>query len=164
MAKRGSLKADFMANESYNRALKRAMSLCAGREICLSDIKQKLNAWGVEDQDKQKIINRLIEDKFIDDRRYALAFVKDKFTYNKWGKIKLSAALRMKNIAVESIREALDSIDEEIYRAALKSIITNHRKTLKSKSPYDLKGKLLRYGLSKGFESHLIYDLLNEDE
>ena len=153
-----------MANESYNRALKRAMSLCAGREICLSDIKQKLNAWGVEDQDKQKIINRLIEDKFIDDRRYALAFVKDKFTYNKWGKIKLSAALRMKNIAVESIREALDSIDEEIYRAALKSIITNHRKTLKSKSPYDLKGKLLRYGLSKGFESHLIYDLLNEDE
>ena len=164
MAKRGSLKADFMANESYNRALKRAMSLCAGREICLSDIKQKLNAWGVEDQDKQKIINRLIEDKFIDDRRYALAFVKDKFTYNNWGKIQLSAALRIKNIAVESIREALDSIDEEIYRAALKSIITNHRKTLKSKSPYDLKGKLLRYGLSKGFESHLIYDLLNEDE
>jgi regulatory protein len=153
-----------MANELYNTALKRAMSLCAGREICLSDIKQKLNGWGVEDGDKQKIINRLINDKFIDERRYALAFVKDKFKYNKWGKIKLSAALRMKNIADETIREALDSIDEEIYRAALKSIITNRRKTLKSRSLYDLKGKLLRYGLSKGFESHLIYDLLNEDE
>ena len=153
-----------MANELYNIALKKAMSLCAAREICLSDIKQKLNTWGVEDGDKQKIINRLINDKFIDERRYALAFVKDKFRYNKWGKIKLSAALRMKNIADETIREALDSIDEEIYRAALKSIITNHRKTLKSRSLYDLKGKLLRYGLSKGFESHLIYDLLNEDE
>ena len=163
MARTGSLKPDFMSNESYNRALKRAMSLCAGREICLSDIKQKLNGWGVEDQDKQKIIDRLIDDKFIDERRYALAFVKDKFLYNKWGKIKLSAALRMKNIADDAIREALDSIDEEIYRAALKSIITNHRKTLKSRSLYDLKGKLLRYGMSKGFESHLIYDLLNED-
>jgi regulatory protein len=164
MARIGSLKVNFMANELYNTALKRAMSLCAGREVCLSDIKQKLNAWGVEDEDKQKIINRLINDKFIDERRYALAFVKDKFRYNKWGKIKLSAALRMKNIADETIREALDSIDEEIYRAALKSIITNRRKTLKSRSLYDLKGKLLRYGLSKGFESHLIYDLLNEDE
>jgi regulatory protein len=164
MAKIGSLKVNFMANNFYNIALKRAMSLCAGREICLSDIKQKLNAWGVEDQDKQKIINRLIDDKFIDESRYALAFVKDKFRYNKWGKIKLSSALRMKNIADETIREAIDSIDEEVYQAVLKSIITNHRKTLKSKNLYDLKGKLLRYGLSKGFESHLIYDLLNENE
>jgi regulatory protein len=164
MARIGSLKVNFMANELYNSVLKRAMSLCAGREICLSDIKQKLKGWGVEDGDKQMIINRLINDKFIDERRYALAFVKDKFKYNKWGKIKLSAALRMKNIADETIRESLDSIDEATYRAALKSIITNRRKTLKSRSLYDLKGKLLRYGLSKGFESHLIYDLLNEDE
>lgn len=164
MAKRGLLKVNFMENDLYKTALKRAMSLCAGREICLSDVKQKLTAWGVEDQDKQKIINLLIEDKFINERRYAFAFVNDKFRYNRWGKIKLSSALRLKNIADETIREALDSIGDEVYLGALKSIIANHRKTLKPKNLYDLKGKLLRYGMSKGFESHLIYDLLNKDE
>ena len=148
----------------YKTALKKAMSLCAIREICVSDIRQKLSAWGVDEKDITKIINHLTNEKFIDDKRYALAFVKDKFRYNKWGKIKIASALKMKNIADETIREALDSIDDDVYLNALKSIISNHKRTVKSKNLYDLKGKLLRHGMSKGFESHLIYDLLNEDE
>jgi regulatory protein len=152
-----------MAEKNRNTgAVKRAMALCARREMCLSDIGHKLTAWGVEDKDKQKIIDRLVREKYIDERRYAMAFVKDKFRYNKWGKLKLSSALKMKEIPYETIKEALDSIDENLYLKELKSIIANHRKNLKSKSSYDLKGKLYRHCISKGFESHLIYDLLND--
>ena len=148
----------------YKTALKKAMALCAAREICLSEINQKLTAWGVEDRDMHKITSHLIKEKFIDERRYAFAFVKDKFTHRRWGRIKLSYALRMKDIADETIREALETIEEEIYVNTLKSLIANHRKTLKPKNLNDLKGKLYRFCISKGFESHLIYDLLNEDK
>jgi regulatory protein len=154
-----------MSESNLNQiALKKAMALCANREICPADIKQKLLIWGVDNKEIQKIINHLINEKFIDEKRYALAFVTDKFRYNRWGKIKIASALRMKNIAESTINEALNSIDNDIYSGELSNIIATHRKVIKAKNKYDLKGKLLRYGLSKGFESHLLYDLLNEDE
>jgi regulatory protein len=153
-----------MESNLYNIAKKKAMALCAGREICPADIKQKLLLWGVENKDIQKLIDYLTKEKFIDEKRFAFAFVKDKFTYNRWGKIKITSALRKKNIPDMMINEALDSIDDDIYLGVLKNIIATHRRTIKSKNRYDLKGKLLRFGMSKGFESHLLYDLLNEDQ
>lgn len=151
-------------SDLYKTALKRAMALCAGRELCPADIRQKLSAWGIVSRDIEKIINHLTSEKFLDEKRYSMAFVKDKFRYNRWGKIKIASALRLKNISASNISEALGSIDDDSYLEALKSIIANHRKMIKSKNKYDLKGKLLRFALSKGFESHLIYDLLNEDK
>ncbi len=93
-----------------------------------------------------------------------VAFSKDKFKYNKWGKVKIGAGLRMKKISEELITKALDSINETEYLDLLKSIIEKQRKTVRAKNQYDLKGKLLRHCLSKGFESHLVYDLLGEAE
>lgn len=149
--------------ELYNAALKKAMSLCAGREMCLYDIRQKLASWGVEEDDTGKILAHLTKEKFIDEERYATAFVTDKFRHNKWGKIKSGSALRSKKIPGETIRKALDSIDDTTYVDVLKSLIANQRRKVRAKNEYDLKGKLLRFGLSKGFESHLLYDMLNEE-
>ena len=70
------------------------MALCAGREMCLSDIRRKLILWGVKSDDTDNILNLLIQGKFIDEKRYAAAFVKDKFRYNKWGKIKIGAGFK----------------------------------------------------------------------
>jgi regulatory protein len=151
-------------NFLYKTALNKAMTLCAGREMCSSDIRSKLYSWGVKDDDAEKILYALAQGKFIDEERYAAAFVKDKFRYNKWGKIKTGAALRMKRIPDEVIRKALDSIDNVEYLDLLKSIVEKQRKTVKAKNQYDLKGKLLRYCLSKGFESHLVYDLLSTED
>ena len=154
-----------MADDNlYNASLRKAMSICAGRECCRSDIRQKLDSWGLQEKDADKIIGLLVKEKFIDEERYALAFVKDKFRYNRWGKIKISAALRLKNIPESTINIALGSIDDEDYNSVIKNLIMSHRKTVKAKNQYDLKGKLLRYGLSKGFESHILYDLLNDLE
>ncbi|MGD0583427.1 MAG: regulatory protein RecX [Bacteroidales bacterium] len=145
-------------------ALKRAMALCAGREMCRSEISHKLSSWGVSENDAGIIISKLVKEKFIDEERYSSAFVRDKFRYNKWGKVKISAALKMKNIPGEIISLALGSIDDETYLSALRDIISHQRRKVKAKNQYDLNGKLLRFGLSKGFESHLLYDLLNETE
>jgi regulatory protein len=150
--------------ERYNVFLKKAMAYCAGKESCLSDVTQKLKSWGAEDSETEKILKQLVKEKFIDEERYASAFVKDKFRYNKWGRVKIGAALRQKNIPSDLISRAFESIDETAYLEALKTIISGHRRTIKAKNQYELKGKLLRYGLSKGFESHLLYDILNESE
>jgi regulatory protein len=151
-------------NIHFNTALNKAMTLCAGREMCYSDIKQKLISWRVADVDTDKILKLLTRGKFIDEERYADAFVKDQFRLNKWGRVKIGAALKMKKIPDKIISNALDSIDDAEYLGLLKSIIAKQRKTVKAKNQYELKGKLLRYGLAKGFESHLLYDLLNETE
>jgi regulatory protein len=148
----------------FNIALNKAMALCAGREICRSEIRHKLSAWGVNETDSERILSRLVTEKFIDEERYSSAFVRDKFRYNKWGKVKIAAALKMKNIPGEIISNALGSIDDESYLAVLRDLISSHARKIKAKNQYDLKGKLLRFGLSKGFESHLLYDLLNDNE
>lgn len=149
-------------NSLYETALAKSMALCSEREYCIDDIRNKLNLWGVDDKDREKIINTLIRENFINEVRYASAFVKDKFNYNKWGKVKIETHLRAKKIPQEIIARALDSIEDELYRKTVKEIISSHRKYIKAKNQFDLKGKLLRYGLSKGFESSLLYDILND--
>jgi len=146
----------------YKSALDKAMAHCSRREFCCDDIRSKLSLWGVENNDAGKIIGTLIRENFINESRYAEAFVRDKFKYNKWGKAKIAAHLNSKKLPSDIIKTALDSIDNEQYIKLLRGLIEGHRKTVKAKNQYDLKAKLLRYGLSKGFESSLLYDMLNE--
>ena len=152
-----------MSDKPLNKiALEKAMALCSRREFCCDEISSKLSSWGVENNDAEKIIGTLISENFINESRYAEAFVRDKFKYNKWGKAKIAAHLNSKKLPSDIIKTALDSIDNEQYIKLLHALIEGHRKTVKAKSQYDLKAKLLRYGLSKGFESSLLYDILNE--
>jgi regulatory protein len=148
--------------ELYTNALNKAMALCSSREYCCEDILIKLTGWGIENDDSERIIRLLLKENFIDESRYAAAFARDKFNYNKWGKVKIAAHLKFKKLNPVVISPALESIDNELYTRTLKELIDNHRRTVKSKNQYDLKAKLLRYGLSKGFESSLLYEILNE--
>jgi regulatory protein len=146
----------------YRIALDKAMSQCSRREYCCDDIRNKLSLWGVKNDDAEKIIRILISENFINESRYATAFVRDKFKYNKWGKVKIASQLRLKKLPPDIIISALDSIDNELYIKLLCELIETHRKSVKAKNQYELKAKLLRYGLSKGFENSLLYDLLND--
>jgi len=149
-------------NSIFKTALNKAMALCARREFCSWDIQVKLESWGLNSSDAKSVISTLINEDFINDIRYAEAFVKDKYRQNKWGKVKIAAHLKAKNIASELISSALASLDDDQYRQMIRDTLDSHRKFVKAKNQYDLKGKLLRFGLSKGFESHLLYDILNE--
>jgi regulatory protein len=148
-------------NEQIKAALKKAMELCAGREYCREDIRIKLNSWGLDDREAASVISTLIRDNFINEARYASAFVRDKFRYNKWGKLKIAAHLGSKKVDEGSIRSALESLDEDQYRQTVKDILFEHRRTIKAKNQFDLKGKLMRFGQSRGYESNLLYDIIN---
>ncbi|HPT20442.1 MAG TPA: regulatory protein RecX [Bacteroidales bacterium] len=160
-----SLKVEEMAeNESFKTALAKSMAICSRREFCRDDIRNKLKLWDVDENDSGKIIDVLEKENFLNESRYATAFVRDKFKYNKWGKVKIAIHLKAKNIPSEIIKSALDSIDNEIYIKFIKENIALHKKSVKAKNQYDLKAKLMRYGLSKGFENNILYDILNDIE
>ncbi len=151
-------------NTLYKTALNKAMAQCSRREYCTYDISIKLDEWGVSNEDREKIIAELVKENFVNDERFASAFVRDKFNYNKWGKVKITAHLKAKKISGDILKSALDSIDNEVYKRTVNEIIISHKKAVKAKNKYDLKAKLLRFGLSKGFESQLLYDILGDIE
>lgn len=152
-----------MAEEKlFQSALSRAMALCSKREYCIHDIRGKLHFRGLNKSDADKIIATLLKENFINEKRYAEAYVKDKFSYNKWGRVKIRAELKAKKIPGEIISDALECIDEKTYRETLKGLLQKHRKNTKAASEYEMRSKLLRYGLSKGFEGDLLYDLTGE--
>jgi regulatory protein len=149
-------------NKEKDELLQRAQKICSGREYCISDIRSLLERWGAGDEKtKSRIIEKLIADKFIDEVRYCRAFVRDHFMYSQWGRVKISMSLKSKNIPAAAISSGLEAIDEGDYLALLKKIIEDQKKRIKAKNMYDLKGKLLRHALGKGFESHLVYDVIN---
>ena len=148
----------------YKTALAKAMNLCSAREYSCMEIQGKLESWNVGSSDCQKIIRSLVNENFINERRYSEAFTRDKFRHNKWGKVKIAAHLRSKMIPDQYIRDALESIDPGEYKNVINDLLKSHRKSVKARNQYELKGKLLRFGLSRGFESHLLYDILNDLE
>jgi len=148
--------------ELFNTSMARAKALCSAREYCSGDMICKLHSWGLNQEETNRIMESLIKDKFIDDVRYASAFVRDKFNFSKWGKIKINAHLRSREISGEIIKNALDLIDEEQYRRTLSELLSGHRKHVRAKNQYDLKGKLYRFATSKGYESGLVYEVINE--
>ena len=136
--------------------LHKAASYCSISEHCVSEVEEKLTAWGVSITDKQKIIDRLISEDFINEKRFCIYFVKDKFRFNKWGKIKISYALKQKGLSSELINSALSTIDEGEYQEMLASILKTKLVGLKFEYEYEKQGKLFRFAQSRGFESNVI--------
>jgi regulatory protein len=145
---------------TLDELLHKAASYCSISEHCISEVEDKLNAWGVSSGDKQKIIDRLISEDFINEKRYCVYFVKDKFRFNKWGKIKISYALKQKGLNNDLINTALETIDEGEYDEMLASILKNRLAGLKYEFEYEKQGKLFNFAQSRGFESNVINRVL----
>lgn len=134
------------------KALQRAQALCARQERCSYDIRLKLKQWKLSNVDIEKIIKVLIADRFIDDERYAKMFVRDRSKFYKWGPIKITHTLKSKQFSEEVIRTALEEIDHSKDELSLKELLEKKIKGIKSKSAHDLKIKLIRFGISRGFD------------
>jgi regulatory protein len=148
-------------NMEYELALKRAAALCSSQEQCSSHIREKLKSWKVSEQDAQKIIQALSREKFLDDKRYATFYVRDKFHLNGWGKVKIRAMLIQKEIPEADIEEALNQIDPELYKETCSRIISQKAATIKETNQFKRKGKLFRFAAQRGFESELIHQILS---
>ena len=142
-------------------ALNKAAAYCTLCERCISEVSAKLTAWDVPSSEQEKIIARLFEEKFIDEARYCRAFVNDKLRFNRWGRIKIIAALREKHLPKEHISEAIESIDDEQYAEILKEVIAIKRRELKDKDDFATRQKLIRHAASRGFEPAIIMRFIN---
>jgi regulatory protein len=132
-------------------ALERAQWLCSQREKCISEIRLKLTQWQQSEDDSQKIIKSLESEGFINETRYSLAFAREKARFNKWGPRKIEMALRAKRISDDDIQQALAEVEQFTSTESLTDLLTKKAKTIKHKDKYDLKNKLLRFALSRGF-------------
>lgn len=141
---------------SLEELLHKAASYCSISEHCISEVEEKLNAWGVTTEEKTTIIDRLITEDFINEKRFCQYFVKDKFRFNKWGKIKISYALKGKGLDNELISASLNIIDEGEYEELLASILKTKLATIKYEFEYEKQGKLYRFAQSRGFENSVI--------
>ena len=143
------------------QALAKAAALCSGAEKCTSQIREKLSAWGMDEEKSERIITYLKQEKYIDERRYCRAYSNDKMRYNHWGRIKIRQALRMQALAQEDIEQGLEALDQNEYEKILKETIDRKAKTLRETDGYTLKQKLLRHAYSHGFEPELIFRLVD---
>lgn len=106
----------------YEKARLRYASLCARSEQCCYDIRMKAKRAGLSSEDTERVIDYLVSNRFIDERRFAGAFARDKATFSGWGPYKIKGALILKRIPWDIIDEAMDSIPEETYTATVKKI------------------------------------------
>ena len=139
-------------------------AVCAQAEHCEQEMRDKMKRWEIDATTQDSIIARLVKERYIDNERYARAFVKDKIRYNKWGRRKVQQALWMKRISDDIQQRVLDEIDEKEYLDVLIPLLKQKRKTIKANNDYELNQKLVRFALSRGFDFSIIRQCLKVGE
>ena len=139
-------------------------ALCAQAEHCEQEMRDKMKRWEIDEMAQNRIIQRLVEERYVDNERYARAFVKDKIRYNKWGRRKVQQALWMKRIDNDIQQRVLDEIDDKEYLDVLRPLLKQKRKSIKAESDYALNQKLVRFALSRGFTFDIIRQCIQVDE
>ena len=107
--------------------------------------------WELPEGAEDRVIEKLVKEKFIDECRFSRAFVRDKFRYNRWGKIRIRQELKLRQISQKYIDEALKEIDSSDNLSTLSEIIRKKRPSVKGKNEYEIKAKLIRFALGRGF-------------
>lgn len=138
------------------QAYQKLSALCARAEHCEFEMTEKMRRWLLPEEAQAAVMRRLTEGRFVDNERYARAFVADKIKNNKWGRRKIEQALFMKRIDKNVINAALDDIPDEMYVSVLRPLLAAKRRTTKAASDYELRGKLIRFALSRGFTMDVI--------
>lgn len=148
---------------TYEQVLIKLTAICARGEHCLYEMEQKMERWQIDDNTQQRVLTYLVAERYIDEQRYARFFINDKMKYNKWGKKKIEQALWMKHISPNDYKEYLDSIEDKNYEDTLLPLLVAKRKFVKGKDDYEIKMKLVRYALQRGFsydQTHRCIDQL----
>ena len=144
------------------QALQKLAALCSQSEHCTSEIKEKMTRWGIDEDAQQRVVEYLVANRYVDDRRYARSFVNDKLKYNKWGPRKIEQSLWMKHIDESIQREALDDVDNEEYISVLRPLLTSKRKTTKAETDYEMNQKLLRFAIGRGFTFEQVKEVIDD--
>ena len=151
---------------NVNEAYSMATALCSKSEKCIADIRKKLYDWQIEVENHDAILEALVENRYIDEERFTRYFVRDKYRFNGWGKIKIRHHLVQKQIPNHLIEQAFAEIDVDDYSEKLISILQTKNRSIKTEDKYERRNKLMRFAAGRGFsldEIQLTIDnLLNE--
>ena len=143
-------------------ATERLMAICSKKETSEGDALRKLTLWGVDTEKHEEILSSLRKHGFIDNLRFALAFTNDKAKFNKWGPKKIEQALAFHRIPKAIVETALKSLN--MVEETLLDILTKKARTIKAKDEQELKNKLIRFGLSRGFDLETVIKIAKQIE
>lgn len=114
-----------------------------------------MERWQIDTPTQQRVIDYLLTERYIDETRYARFFINDKVKYNRWGKRKIEQALFMKHIPKEVYAPLLDDIEDDAYMETLLPLLQSKRRSVKGNSEYEIRMKLIRYAMQRGFTYEL---------
>ena len=137
------------------------MQWCSRRECCRKEMFDKAVSWGCTPDEARGLVDFLVEQKFVDERRYTEAFVRDKLRFNKWGRVKIAYMLRAQNIDRKTITDVLSEIDETEYDQLLMGELQKKHKTIRGSS-IEIRGKLYRFAAGRGFEPEIIHETISK--
>lgn len=144
------------------KILNRMAAMCSRREYCEYDIREKLKKSQLDDSDITAVIKELKERNFINDERFATAYAKDKFQFNGWGKRKIAMMLSFKNIDDDTISNAINNIEQDPYKEKCLALLKSKAKSIKAENLSELKNKLLRFSIGRGFDYETSLQCISE--
>ena len=150
--------------KTENEAYLALAALCAQAEHCQYEMQEKMRRWELPEDAQARIMAKLVKERYVDDERYAQAFVKDKIRYNKWGRRKVEQALWQKRIDDDIRKRVLDDVDDDEYLSVLRPLLKQKRKTIKAKNDYELNQKLMRFAMGRGFTFDIIRQCMDVEE
>ena len=153
-----------MKQKTEQEAYLTLAALCANAEHCQWEMTEKMRRWELSDEVQARIMERLVNERYVDDERFARAFVKDKVRYNKWGRRKVEQALWQKHINETVRQQVLDEVDDDEYIRILRPLLQQKRRSTKASSDYELNMKLIRFAISRGFTMDIIKQCINVDD
>jgi regulatory protein len=143
-------------------ALAKAEHYCAYQERSQQEVRDKLYEWGLYTNTVENIIIQLIAGNFINEERFANAYVRGKFNQKGWGKNKIKQGLKFKRVSDILIKKALNNINEDDYLQMLAEVMQKKASLLMETDLYKRKYKLQQYALGRGYENDLITDVLKD--
>ena len=153
-----------MKQKTEQEAYLSLAALCAQAEHGQWEMLEKMRRWELSDEAQARVMERLMKERYVDDERYARAFVKDKVRYNKWGRRKVEQALWQKHIGDSVRQQVLDEVDDDEYISILRPLLQQKRRSTKAASDYELNQKLIRFAVSRGFTMDIIKQCINVED
>ncbi len=147
---------------SPEQAWSKALKWCAYQERSQQDVRDKLYDYGLHEREVEELISRLIQEGFLNEERFAIAFAGGKFRILGWGKVKIKLALKQKRVSDYCIKKALSQIDDTAYIEKLKKVVLKRSKEIKEKDTFKRNYKLAQYALSRGFEQDIVWSIVGE--
>ncbi len=156
-----------MKEITAKEAFQKLSALCARSEHCRYDMIEKMRQWGVPEEEQAAVVERLVDERYVDEERYVRAFIHDKIEYSHWGRRKVEQALWQKRIDGDLVRQLLDEVDDEAYIAILRPMLKQKQRSITGRNDYERSLKLIKWAMGRGFTMDVIRQCIevgDEDE